>query len=356
MKITFVGPYPNLSGGVRVIATIANKLQDRGHDVCVVAPREAPPTKLDWLRALKKGRRPLRAHQKNHYDHMDARLILLEHSGPISNDDVPDADVIIATWWETAFSVTHFSPSKGRKFYFIQGHEVHDFLPNHISAGSYYLPLNKIVVSSWLEKLMKERYAAQNVTVVPNSVDTSLFHAPYRQKQPHPTIGLMYANDPLKGLDVSLTAINLIKKKHPDLQVVSFGAHPTQRAMPLPSGATYIINPPQDQIRQIYANCDVFIAGSYAEGFGLPILEALACRSPVVATRTGCTTDVIEEGQNGFIVDVGDAAGMADKACKILSLTNEAWMRMSTTARKSATSYSWEDAAVLFEKALMDEQ
>ncbi len=354
MKITFVGPNPNLSGGARVIATYADALQARGHDVCVIAPKEVPPTKMDWLRALKHGRLPMRAAKQTHYDSMNARLISLDHSGPVSNEDVPDADVVIATWWETAFSVAQFLPEKGKKYYFVQHHEVHDFLPKHISAGSYYLPLRKIAVSDWLKRIMQDQYGDCDVTVVPNSVDFSLFHAERRGKQTSPTIGLMYTSDPSKGLDVSLAAIQLVQKAYPDLQVVAFGEYPVQNAMPLPAGATYFRRPPQDQLREIYAQCDVFIAGSYTEGFGLPILEALSCRCPVVATRTGCASDIIRDGENGFVVDVGDSAAMADRVCDTLKLANDEWVQMSETAGKSAHQYSWEDATTLFEKTISE--
>jgi glycosyltransferase involved in cell wall biosynthesis len=102
----------------------------------------------------------------------------------------------------------------------------------------------------------------------------------------------------------------------------------------------------------IYASCDVFVTASRSEGFGLPIIEAMACRTPVVATRTGCAGDVIDDGIEGYVVDVDDASGLADGLRRILDLPSPDWRRMSGAAHARALSYSWDDATDLLEKAL----
>ena len=70
--------------------------------------------------------------------------------------DLPDADIVIATWWETAEWVNALSPAKGRKVYFIQHHEVFSYLPVERSRATYRLPLHKIVISRWLKDLMEQ--------------------------------------------------------------------------------------------------------------------------------------------------------------------------------------------------------
>ncbi|MEO1179167.1 MAG: glycosyltransferase family 1 protein, partial [Pseudomonadota bacterium] len=158
MKITFVSPPPNLSGGVRVIAIHAERLAKRGHEVTVVAPRRARTAKAglrDLGRNLTRGRLTA-GPVTSHYDQLEAaRLVLLDHAGPVTEADVPDGDIVVATWWETAFSVAAFPASKGRKVYFIQHHEVHHAGRRHIAAGSYHLPLKKITISNWLVEAMR---------------------------------------------------------------------------------------------------------------------------------------------------------------------------------------------------------
>jgi glycosyltransferase involved in cell wall biosynthesis len=354
MKITFVCPPPSLSGGLRVVATHAERLRARGHDVLVVAPRRRP---VDWkrrLKALMRGRRPAVPPPATHLHRMQAELKLLDHPGPVTDADLPDADAVIATWWETAFAVAALSPAKGRKFYFIQHHEVHPHLPSHISAGSYHLPLRKIVISNWLRDVMADVYGDADVALVRNSVDTELFHAGPRGRQAAPTVGLMYSTKEFKGVRVALEAIGKARRRHSSLQVVAFGVQPVSPDLPLPPGSRFFRRPAQEELRRIYASCDVFLTASRSEGFGLPVLEAMACRCPVVATRTGCAPDVIEDGVNGFLADIDDVDGLAEGLGRVLDRPEADWRRMSEAAFAEVANYSWDDAAAAMEAALRD--
>jgi glycosyltransferase involved in cell wall biosynthesis len=355
MKITFVSPAPNLSGGIRVIAIYADLLLKRGHDVTVVAPRQHAPPPRAQLKALLKGRWISKPSATSHYDGMKAKLHLVDHAGPVKDADLPDADVVIATWWETAFAVAALSPEKGRKFYFIQGHEVFEPLPAHISSGSYYLPLSKITISGWLRDIMIHKYNDLNVALVPNGVDPNHFKAIPRGRQRVPTIGFVYSSLGLKGIDIALLAIERLRKSYPTLRVIAFGAERPSSELPLPEGSEFFLRPEQQRIPEIYAMCDVFVSASRSEGFGLPIVEALACRCPVVATRTGCAGDVIRNGINGFVVEVDDVEGLARGLQQVLNLPEPDWIQMSEAAVASTQSYSWEAAAELIEAALISD-
>lgn len=356
MRITIVSPTPNLSGGMRVKAKYADILQERGHEVLVVSSPFKTVGFKSRAKALMKGRWLQTPSRESHFDRMKADLLLLDHDGPVTDADIPDADVVIATWWETAFAVAALSPNKGEKFYFVQGHEVHSHLPNHISAGSYYLPLHKIVVSGWLGEIMADRYGDTDVHLVPNSVDTSTFHALPRDRQSVPTIGLMYSTLPLKGVNTALEAIERVRQARPSTRLVAFGAKRPSSKLQLPSDTKFFLRPAQEELRKIYAMCDVFISASTSEGFGLPILEAMACRCPVVATRTGCAGDVIEQGVNGFLADVGDVNALAEGLLRVIDSSEKEWQSMSNAALAVASSYTWEDAADLFEAALTRSQ
>ena len=56
------------------------------------------------------------------------------------------------------------------------------------------------------------------------------------------------------------------------------------------------------QLRNLYVASDAYLSTSKAEGLGIPILEAMACGIPVVATDTGAITELLEDGR-GFLVE-----------------------------------------------------
>lgn len=350
MKITFILRAANLSGGNRVVATYAKKLSERGHDVTLVSPALPHQGLRQRARALLKGEigRP----RGSHVERMGLDYRVLDTDRPVRDADVPDADVVIAGWWETAYWVAALSPAKGRKFYFVQHHEVHDHLPKEISRGTYFLPLEKITVASWLVDIMATEYGDQNVALVPNSVDTALFETPAREKNAVPTVGFMYSPAHFKGADVVRAVIEHLRDRMPGVEVVAFGRNRPNRGVPLPERTHLHLKPEQRSIPRIYAATDVWLMPSRSEGFGLPVLEAMACRCPVVATRTGCAPDVIEDGINGYVADVGDADAMAEALEHVLRLEGRAWQRMSDAAYATAHAYSWDDACDRFEQAI----
>jgi glycosyltransferase involved in cell wall biosynthesis len=64
---------------------------------------------------------------------------------------------------------------------------------------------------------------------------------------------------------------------------------------------------------------DVFLLPSAQESFGLAALEAMACEVPVVASRVGGLTEVIEHGSTGFLHEPSDLDGMAASAISLLT-------------------------------------
>ena len=353
MKITFVLPLADLAGGIRVIAIYAERLAERGHEVVVVSQPMARPTWRDHLRSFVKYGR-LEVGSEAPASHLDGLKIphrVLERARPVVDSDVPDADVIIATWWETAEWVAALSKKKGAKAHFIQHHEVFDYMPKERVKATWRLPLHKITISQWLGDSAREEYGDTHVTCVPNSVDTRQFHAPLRGRQPVPTVGLLYSSVPWKGCDISLAALSLASRKIPGIQLVSFGANPLPDSLPLPAGTKYHHNPPQDQLRDIYASCDVWLCGSREEGFGLPILEAMACRTPVIATPAGAAPELLKSG-GGLLVRPEDPEDMSRAILKICDTSDAEWAAMSAQAHATAVSYTWADATDRFEQGL----
>lgn len=68
---------------------------------------------------------------------------------------------------------------------------------------------------------------------------------------------------------------------------------------------------------------DLLLLPSETESFGLAALEALACEVPVIATRVGGLPEVVRDGENGYLVSIGDVEAIAVRAVKILADTEQ---------------------------------
>lgn len=88
-------------------------------------------------------------------------------------------------------------------------------------------------------------------------------------------------------------------------------------------------------VEELLACADLFLLPSESESFGLAALEAMACGSPVVASRVGGLPEVVPEEEAGFLLPVGDWEAMADAAVGILSDATR-WEAMSQAARAVA--------------------
>lgn len=75
----------------------------------------------------------------------------------------------------------------------------------------------------------------------------------------------------------------------------------------------------EEQKFQYLANADIFLLSSVHEGFGIVVQEAMQVGLPIIATNHGGQIDLVAEGENGFLVDVGDSNAMVDKINIILS-------------------------------------
>ena len=354
MRITFVLPYAGTSGGTRVVAIYADRLTRRGHDVLVVSTPRRPAPLRAKIRSLLKGNGWPKPYGPSHLDAFpDVRRHVLDAWRPLKDSDVPDADVIIATWWETAEWIANLSPRKGAKVFFLQ-HDESQFpgQPEARVIATWKLPMRKITIARWLLDLARQRGGDAQVSLVPNSVDTKQFRAAPRGKQPSPTVGMMYSQVAYKGTDVALKAFDLAAQRVPGLKLIAFGAEPLADHLPLPAGATYHREPPQATLPQLYASCDAWLFASRSEGFGLPILEAMACHTPVIATPAGAAPELVSRGGGILLRSVDDVQGMADAIVAVAQMDEASWREMSANSYRTATSYSWDQATDLFESAL----
>ncbi len=127
-----------------------------------------------------------------------------------------------------------------------------------------------------------------------------------------------------KSLDVLLAAAARLRARLPEMHLVLVGDGPLRRR--LETQAAVLGLGPRVQftglvadVRPWLGHVDVLVTPSRREGLPMVLLEALAMRRPVVATRVGGIPEIIEDGANGILVPPGDAAALAEALLRLLA-------------------------------------
>lgn len=97
-----------------------------------------------------------------------------------------------------------------------------------------------------------------------------------------------------------------------------------------------------DELPPLYAGADVFIFPSRYEGFGLPVLEAMACGTPVIVSNQGALPEVA--GAAGCYVDPDDEGSLARAICRIVG-EPQTRTRMAAAGLEQAARFSWARSA-----------
>jgi len=108
------------------------------------------------------------------------------------------------------------------------------------------------------------------------------------------------------------------------------------------NNVTFTGRVPHTKIVNYYVNSDVLVNPSFSESFGMTLIEAMACQLPVVATRIGGMTEIVENGKTGILVEPDDAERLAEAILYLVS--NEDLRKlMGKAARKRVIGlFSWE--------------
>lgn len=328
MKITFV--LPGLSrfpvGGYKVVYEYANYFAKKGHKVTIVHVEQVPSGKVRLRVHLKNIAINLKLMGKksvtwfNFNDGVSLRFI-----SDFSSTKVPNGDAIIATAWYTAKFVAQLPKDKGRKYYFIQHYEIQDGDKNLVD-DSWRLPLKKIVIATWLQKIGQG--LGVHTQVVKNFVNHKAFFTKNSINR-LPGISMLVHNEEWKGSDEGIRVLKRVFEKYPRIKVILFGL--PKRPENLPETWDYFQKATTKQLReQVYNKSTIFLFPSHQEGWGLTATEAMACGNALVSTDNGGIDDFGFNGKNAIIVGVKDEDAMFEAICKLLD--NVEMMRNYQTA------------------------
>jgi len=392
MKITLVLPCLLLSGGVRTFFECANGLRRRGHKVTVVYPsfRLTKPSRFepDTMTMLaKEALRELSHKPRINWFPLEAELCrvpflnsplisLVEHK-------IPDADVVVASTWESAYSVARLSPSKGRKAYFVQHYEAMGLWNNEdcwrlalqenpaprgifrsmagitpptailrrhkkLVDASYSLPLAKFTTSVVLEELITGCFRQPSFGRIPIGNNTAIFY-PEGAKAARNVILIPFRGFGWKGSADVLELIRILKSRRNDFQVILFGHESMRQAVP--AGIDFRGSISDAELRRLYTQADIFVSPTWVEGWCSPPMEAMSCGTACVSTDVGALSEFADDGKTALLVPPRSPEKMADAVCRLLD-DKALRAKLAGAGQEKISAYTWDRAAGAMEKIL----
>jgi D-inositol-3-phosphate glycosyltransferase len=231
--------------------------------------------------------------------------------------------------------------------------------------------VDRLIAANPLEKAqMIWLYGAdpKRIEVIPCGVDLELFYPRTRSEAEayldmpshHKMVLFVGRVEPLKGIDVLIEAMALVTEKHTDLRddicLCVIGGEPDADAatmdremarlqdmretLGIADVVTFLGKREQTALPFHYSAAEVCVVPSHYESFGMVALEAMACGTPVIASRVGGLTFTVRDGSTGFLVPNDDPKALAEKLSFLLTnkpMRQEMGQRAATHAKR----YGW---------------
>ena len=196
------------------------------------------------------------------------------------------------------------------------------------------------------------------ISVVPNAVESIFKPLPqeeinkFRHKSgiSPETLCLLNvgSNHPRKNIDTVLKVIDTLKQQGTSVHLWKAGADFTEeqtlfiRNQNLENNITYLGKPDKSSLIQIYNAADILIAPSLHEGFGITLLEAMACGTPVITSKVSAMPEVV--GDAGILIQPNDYRSIADAA---INLQKDSTYRQQLVEKglTRVKQFTWENSA-----------
>lgn len=339
LRIAFVLPGGGGGGGARVIVRFAQGLRDRGHEVRIFYPYERKSLRekvRETYLGLRYGKR------QDWFQTYTGPMIAYNSLTP---DSIGSNDVVIAIGVESVLAIAHLPESCGIKVH--NSHGMEPWIADRMKAA-WALPMPRIVSASYLVPLMRDQGSIDPIFVVHNGVDPDEYYPPTPDTV-RCGVGTVYHGGSPKDPATILAVMHKIHEAMPDMPLYMFGTFP--RPAGLTASASYVRLPTVTAARELYSRCGVWFCASRFEGFGLPLLEAMACGSAVVSSNCGGPSDIIADGVSGWLTPVGEADALA---ARILELLQDQDKHRAFVAAATArlAGFTWSGVVGQYEQAL----
>jgi len=351
MKIVFVVPEISKTGGMRIIFEYANILTEHGHDVTVTSPvvpfnSFMGQQSLYYLKyRVKYALRFLVGKIENPEKFFKINFKIKYIPYP-SKNFVPKADIYIATSWTSSYLVNQINCNK--KFYFVQDYETWTGNSKAVDE-SYKLNLQKIVVSTYLKNLLKDKFDVASQIVL-NGIDFEKFNN--EEKKDYKVRTILFMDHSLENKNTK-DAVEIAEKIHAEYPEIKFKCFGRDRYTKMPEYIEFHKDPSDEEIINLYRESDIFLYTSLYEGFALPPAEAMACKCAVVGYDTAALPDYSVNDETALLCEAGDKEKLFFNIRKLIK--DEKYLRQISLAgyEHVKEKLNWNKSYKEFEKIIL---
>ena len=197
-----------------------------------------------------------------------------------------------------------------------------------------------LVPSNFVATTVRSFHPNKKIALAPYGVDTD-FWTPGGQDHRGETIRFIYAGQISlrKGIPILLEAWEKAELQSAELQLVGSWYLSHSKRASLPRGVTHIPAVSREVLREYYRRANVFVFPSFFEGFGLVLLEAMACGLPAITSTATAGPDVLTETA-GRVLPVGDIDSLVE-VLRWFDRNRDNLPAMGREARQQAAICSW---------------
>ena len=196
-----------------------------------------------------------------------------------------------------------------------------------------------LVPSSFVRRTI-EAFVDRRVSMAPYGVDTE-FWKPGSSRDLNRPLRFIYAGQCSirKGIPLLMEAWSNAALVDAELHLVGSWQLALGKRAGLPSGVRYRGHLSSEALRECFQSGDVFVFPSYFEGFGLVVLEAMACGLPIISSDATAAVDVVDDS-NGRVFPAGDVDALTEYL-RFFASNRDRLPRMAGAARSSAELQTW---------------
>lgn len=224
--------------------------------------------------------------------------------------------------------------------------------PGGLSSGRWVRPEQKrkemaladlVLAPSGFVRRSIQRFVDKHVALAPYGVDLDFWRPSSKVRHASDSLRFIYAGQCSlrKGIPVLLQAWRAAALQNAELELVGSWQFAGERARQLPYGVRLVRPLSRAELRGRYHAADVFVFPSFFEGFGLVLLEAMACGLPAVATDATAGPDVLNDA-SGCVIPAGDVDALV-ASLRWFSQHRDRLADMGRAARAAAEAHTWEN-------------